>query len=144
MATSLRIVLIEDNQDHARILRWAFEQTKRPAVITFFPDGESAVEHLHAATGRPGSSPDLIFLDLNLPKMDGRQVLRFLKEDPATRGVPVIVLSSSEREEDVRTAYDLGASTYISKSVVMNEMSSSLTSILDYWSRIARLPKRRT
>lgn len=143
MKPTLRIILIEDNQDHARILRWAFEQTQRPAVITFFQDGESAVEHLHRTADGTGASPDLIFLDLNLPRMDGRRVLQLLKDDPATRGVPVIVLSSSDREEDVRHAYELGASTYISKSMVMNEMNSSLTSILDYWSRIARLPRQR-
>jgi len=142
MSPSLRIVLIEDNQDHAKILRWAFEQTDWPASITFFPDGESAMEHLRSAGKRQAPSPDLIFLDLNLPKMDGRDILRSLKADPSTRDVPVLVLSSSDREEDVRKAYELGASTYISKSVVLNELRSSLQSILEYWSRIAKLPRR--
>ena len=142
MSPSLRIVLIEDNQDHAKILRWAFEQTDWPANITFFPDGESAIEHLHAANKRNAPSPDLIFLDLNLPRIDGRDVLRSLKSDPSTKDVPVLVLSSSDREEDVRKAYELGASTYICKSVVLNELRSSLQSILEYWSRIAKLPRR--
>lgn len=143
-ATPLRIVLIEDNQDHARILKWAFERSNRQTAITFFPDGEAALHYFRppqsAATSR---RPDLIFLDLNLPKIDGRELLRILKSEHQTKDVPVIVLSSSNREEDVRQAYELGASTYISKSLLMNELSEALEGILSYWSTIATLPHRR-
>lgn len=139
----LKIVLIEDNQDHARILKWAFEQTDRQTQLTFFQDAESALSHLQEGAAESSVSPDLIFLDFNLPKMDGREVLRQLKSGAHSKDVPVIILSSSDREEDVKKAYELGASTYISKSVILNELSNSLTSILDYWSRIAKLPNRR-
>ena len=141
-ASPLRIVLIEDNQDHAKILKWAFEQTSHQASLTFFKDGETALIHL-AKAGRPATDPpDLIFLDFNLPKIDGRDVLSQLKSSERSKNVPVIILSSSEREEDVRKAYELGASTYISKAIIMNELSGSLQSVLDYWSRIAKLPRR--
>jgi two-component system response regulator len=140
--TPLRIVLIEDNQDHAKILKWAFERTSHQTNLTFFQDGETALTHL-AKTGHTISGPpDLIFLDFNLPKLDGRDVLLQLKSSESSKNVPVIILSSSEREEDIRKAYELGASTYISKSVIMNELSNSLQSVLDYWSRIAKLPRR--
>lgn len=139
----LRIVLIEDNQDHAKILKWAFEQTKRQTQLTFFQDAESALSHLRQNSQGPTVSPDLIFLDFNLPRMDGREVLRLLKSDTNSKDVPVIILSSSDREEDVKKAYELGASTYISKSLILNELSNSLESILDYWSKIAKLPTRR-
>ena len=68
--------------------------------------------------------------------------MRLLKADEHSKNVPVIILSSSEREEDIKKAYELGASTYISKTVIMNELSNSLQAVLDYWSRIARLPRR--
>lgn len=139
----LRIVLIEDNQDHAKILKWAFEQTKHQTQLTFFQDAESALSHLRENSKVPTVSPDLIFLDFNLPRMDGREVLRLLKSDTNSKDVPVIILSSSDREEDVKKAYELGASTYISKSLILNELSNSLESILDYWSKIAKLPTRR-
>lgn len=139
----LRIVLIEDNQDHAKILKWAFEQTKRQTQLTFFRDAESALSHLRENSQGPTVSPDLIFLDFNLPRMDGREVLRQLKSDTNSKDVPIIILSSSDREEDVKKAYELGASTYISKSLILNELSNSLESILDYWSNIAKLPTRR-
>lgn len=138
----MRIVLIEDNQDHAKILKWAFDRTSHQAHLTFFQDAESALRYLAKGTERPESSPDLIFLDFNLPKIDGRDVLRMLKSTECAKNVPVIILSSSEREEDVKNAYELGASTYISKTVIMDELSNSLQSVLDYWSRIARLPRR--
>lgn len=139
----LRIVLIEDNQDHAKILKWAFGQAKRHTHLTFFQDAESALRYFHNDASEPPVPPDLIILDLNLPKIDGREVLRLLKSGGNARDVPVIILSSSDREEDVKKAYELGASTYVSKSLVMNELSNSLDSILDYWSRIAKLPLRR-
>ena len=142
--SSLRIVLIEDNQDHAKILKWAFERTNHQTHLTFFQDAESALTYLGKGPMRPETGPDLIFLDFNLPKIDGRDVLRLLKSSEQSKNVPVIILSSSEREEDIKKAYELGASTYISKAVIMDELSNSLQSVLDYWSRIARLPRRGT
>ncbi len=139
----LKIVLIEDNQDHAKILKWAFEQTNHQTQLTFFRDGESALSHLREGSHGPSISPDLIFLDFNLPRIGGQEVLRQLKLGTTSKDVPVIILSSSDREEDIKKAYELGASTYISKSLILNELSNSLESILDYWSRIAKLPTRR-
>lgn len=138
----LRIVLIEDNQDHAKILKWAFERTHHRTQLLFFEDAESALRHLGQNGKPPPVLPDLIFLDFNLPKVDGREVLKLLKGNAFSKDVPVIILSSSERDEDVRHAYELGASTYISKSVILSELSNSLQSVLDYWLRIARLPQR--
>jgi len=139
----LNILLIEDNQDHVRILKWAFEQARRRTVLRFLRDGEEAVEELKLAAEQKTQPPDLIFLDFNLPRVDGRKVLKMLKADPAMRKIPVIILSSSDREEDVQMAYDLGANTYVSKSVVLGELSTILQDILDYWTRIAKLPNRR-
>jgi CheY-like chemotaxis protein len=138
----LRIVLIEDNKDHARILKWAFEQTNHSTHLTFFQDADSALGHLGDNGAKPTLNPDLIFLDYNLPRIGGREVLTRLKANNHSKDVPVIILSSSEREEDVRHAYELGASTYISKSVILDELRNSLQAVLDYWSKIAKLPRR--
>ncbi len=139
----LNILLIEDNQDHVRILKWAFEQARRRTVLRFLRDGEEALEELKNGAERKTPVPDLIFLDFNLPRVDGRKVLKMLKADPVMKMVPVIILSSSDRQEDVQMAYDLGANTYVSKSVVLGELSTILQDILDYWTRIAKLPNRR-
>jgi len=89
----------------------------------------------------PRICPDLIFLDLNLPRVDGREVLRFIKSKPEFRHIPVIVFSSSERDEDIITAYELGANTYISKSAVFEEFSQAMDVINRYWGQVALLPR---
>ncbi|MEP0822886.1 MAG: response regulator [Ignavibacterium sp.] len=140
--TPLRIMIIEDNNDHARILKWAFEQTNHTTNLTFFRDADAALGRLQGDGQSPAAAPDLIFLDYNLPRASGGEVLALLKANKNSKDVPVIVLSSSEREEDVRHAYELGASTYISKGVILNELRNSLQAVLDYWSKIAKLPRR--
>jgi CheY-like chemotaxis protein len=138
----LRILLIDDNQDHAKILQWAFKKTGRQDEFTYFEDGASALEYLNKLTADRREKPDLIFLDLNLPRLDGREVLRLLKEGETTKAIPVIVVSSSEREEDVRNAYELGASSYLSKSAILNDVDPMLKTIQQYWSKAAKLPNR--
>lgn len=138
----LRILLIEDNTDHAKILKWAFEQTNHATHLTFFQDADSALGQLGDTGKEPTVFPDLIFLDYNLPGIGGREALMRLKANKHSKDVPVIVLSSSEREEDVRHAYESGANTYISKAVILDELRNSLQCVLDYWSRMAKLPRR--
>ncbi len=87
--------------------------------------------------------PDLVFIDLNLPKVDGREILQRIKDDESTKGFPVIILSSSEREEDIVSAYKLGASCFISKTVLLEDLGPVLESIQHYWTTIARLPGRK-
>ncbi|MEX2089940.1 MAG: response regulator [Bacteroidota bacterium] len=140
---ALRIVLIDDNHDHARILQWAFQQNGCNDRITYFDDGKSALDFLHSPACDEQGRPDLIFLDLNLPRIDGREVLRRLKGEQNTVGIPVIILSSSDREEDVRKAYELGASSYVSKSAILQEFGSVVKTFQDYWSTIAKLPSRK-
>ena len=139
----MNIVIIEDNQDHARILKWAFEQNSRNDHLMFFSDPQVALDFVTGNKKEQSFSPDIVFLDLNLPKIDGRDVLRLLKTTEETKKIPVIVLSSSDREEDVRFAYQLGANTYISKSLLLNQLTLSLKTILEYWSQIAKLPPRK-
>lgn len=139
----LRIVLIDDNPDHARILQWAFRESGRMDEFTYFQDGHSALEYLSDSDARDTAAPDVILLDFNLPRVDGREVLRRLKEGEQTKSIPVIVLSSSERDEDIRRAYELGASSYFSKSVILDDLNSVLQAIQQYWSRPAKKPPRK-
>ena len=140
---SLRILLIDDNHDHAKILQWAFKKTGRKDEFTYFDDGSSALQYLKSANNGANVRPDLIFLDLNLPRLDGREVLRLLKSEEDTKAIPVIIVSSSEREEDVRKAYELGASSYLSKSTLLNDVNPVLQTIQAYWGSAAKLPNRK-
>ncbi len=129
---ALRIVLIDDNPDHAKILQWAFQKTGRKDQFTYFDDAHAALEYLNALDPDSARKPDLVLLDFNLPRIDGREVLRRLKEEEKTKSIPVIILSTSEREEDVRRAYELGASRYFSKSVILDDVGSVLQAIQEY------------
>jgi len=129
----MRILLIDDNRDHANILQWVFEKTGRHDEFTYFGDGMSALTYLKEQAARKTVQPDLIFLDFNLPRLDGREVLRMLKAEEATKSIPVVVVSSSERDEDVRRAYELGASSYVSKSEILEDVTPMLKSIQTFW-----------
>jgi CheY-like chemotaxis protein len=139
----LRILLIDDNHDHAKILQWAFKRSGRKDEFTYFDDGSSALQYLKSANTGKDFRPDLIFLDLNLPRLDGREVLRVLKSQEDTKAIPVIIVISSEREEDVRKAFELGASSYLSKSSLLNDLNPVLQTILAYWGSAAKLPNRK-
>jgi CheY-like chemotaxis protein len=136
----LNILLIDDNRDHAKILQWAFKKNGRTDEFTYFEDGGNALEYLRTLTVDHKAKPDIIFLDLNLPRLDGREVLRMLKEEETTKSIPVIIVSSSEREEDVRKAYELGASSYVSKSAILSDVDPMLKSMQVSWSKATRLP----
>ncbi len=138
----LKILLIDDNPDHAKILQWAFKKNGRHDEFTYFEDGGNALEYLRRLSTDRKEEPDFIFLDLNLPRLDGREVLRLLKEEETTRAIPVIIVSSSEREEDVRKAYELGASSYVSKSAILNDVDPMLKSMQAAWSKATRLPNK--
>ncbi len=142
----ISILIVDDNPDHIRIISWALEHNPNRVRTILVRDGQTAIDYL--TTGRalneedlPKVRPELIFLDLNLPRVDGREVLRFIKSKPEFRQIPVIVFSSSERDEDITTAYELGANTYISKSAVFEEFSQAMEVINRYWGQIALLPR---
>lgn len=138
----LNILLIDDNRDHARILQWAFRKNGRHDEFTYFEDGGNALEYLTKLSADQKPKPDIIFLDLNLPRLDGREVLRMLKEQETTKAIPVVIVSSSEREEDVRNAYELGASSYISKSAILSDGDLTLPSMKASWLKATRLPNK--
>jgi len=137
----INILLVEDNPGDADLAREALESSKMNNIMHVVDDGEKAMAFLR----REGSftdapRPDLILLDLNLPKKDGRQVLAEIKADEGLRRIPVVILTTSRAEEDVLKTYDLHANCYITKPIDLNQFLHVVRSIEDFWLSIVVLP----
>jgi chemotaxis family two-component system response regulator Rcp1 len=137
----LNILLVEDNPGDVRLMREALSQLHSTHRLDVAMDGEEALAYLYR-TGNFANAlkPDLIFLDLNLPRKDGREVLAEIKSNESLRRIPVVVLTTSESERDVYKAYDLRANCYIRKATDFDEYLSVINSCQDFWLRIVRLP----
>lgn len=135
------ILLVEDNPGDVRLTVEALKEGKVVNQLNVATDGVEALEFLrrkgkHAAAPRP----DLILLDLNLPKKDGRELLAEIKSDPDLKRIPVVVLTTSMAEEDVVQTYDLHANCYITKPVELDRFLAIVKSIDDFWLTIVKLP----
>jgi CheY-like chemotaxis protein len=135
------LLLVEDNYGDVLLTREACESAKTPNNLAVAGDGEEALailrrEGRHADHPRP----DLILLDLNLPRMDGREVLETIKSDPALLRIPVIVLTSSAAEIDILKSYDLKANSYIVKPVEFDRLQEIVASLQTFWLTVAALP----
>jgi two-component system, chemotaxis family, response regulator Rcp1 len=141
-AEVIQILLVEDSPADVRLTQEALRDAKIANELHVAGDGEEAMEFLQQ-TGRYYSAPrpDLILLDLNLPKKDGREVLEELKADPELRRIPVIVLTTSAAEQDIVASYDMHVNSYVTKPVDLNEFIKVVRSIEDFWLSIVRLPK---
>lgn len=142
-AEAFDILLVEDNPGDARLVVEALREGPAANRLTVVRDGVEAMSYLR----REGSyseavPPHLILLDLNLPRKDGRQVLAELKEDPALRRIPVVVLTTSQAEQDIIKSYDLHANCYITKPVDLDRFLTVMRSIEDYWCTVVSLPPR--
>ena len=137
----VEILLVEDNPGDVRLTREAFKEAKVRNVIHVARDGVEAMEFLrrqgaHAAAPRP----DIILLDLNLPRKDGREVLAELKADPGLRRIPVVVLTTSKAEEDIARSYDLHANCYVTKPVGFDQFIDVVKTIEGFWLTVVMLP----
>jgi CheY-like chemotaxis protein len=135
----VHILLVEDNPHDVEITKRALEKGQIRNRLTVARDGQEALDIL-SEMERERELPGLILLDLNLPKLSGIEVLQTVKSDPSLRRVPVIVLTTSTREEDVVRTYDLGVNTFITKPVRFEEFIQVVTTIQEYWIVIATLP----
>jgi len=135
----VHILLVEDNPHDVEITERALKKGQIKNRLTVVRDGQEALDYLFGGEARQ-APPGLILLDLNLPKVDGHEVLRSIKADPILRRIPVIVLTASTRDEDVVKSYDLGVNTFISKPVQFDEFITVVATIREYWLLIARLP----
>jgi chemotaxis family two-component system response regulator Rcp1 len=137
----IRILLVEDNPGDVRLTLEAFKDSKMENPMDVVPDGVEALAYLrHEGAYRDKPTPDLILLDLNLPRMDGREVLAAVKADPALKSIPVVVLTTSKAEQDVLRSYLLQASCFITKPVDFNQFSDVVKGIDSFWLSIVTLP----
>ena len=138
---SVEILLVEDNPGDARLAQEAIREAHWENHLNWVLDGIEALDFLRKE-GRHTSAPrpDLILLDLNLPRKDGREVLAEIKKDADLRRIPVIVLSTSEAEEDVFRAYKLKANSYISKPAQLSDYVKIVKSLQEFWFSVVKLP----
>jgi CheY-like chemotaxis protein len=135
------ILLVEDNPGDVRLTIEAFKEGKVSNHLQIARDGVEAVEMLRQQGERAGAQrPDLILLDLNLPRMDGRELLAEIKRDPVLRRIPVVVLTTSDAERDIASMYDLHANCYITKPVDMDQFIEIVKRIEGFWLTVAKLP----
>ncbi len=141
MMNAIDILLVEDNEGDARLAKEAMRDSKIQNTIYHVIDGVEAMKFLRKE-GEYGDvpRPDLILLDLNLPKKDGREVLAEIKEDSSLKRIPVVVLTVSSAEEDILKSYNLHANCYISKSIDLEQFIKVVKSVEDFWLTIVKLP----
>ena len=140
-ARPLSLLLVEDNMDHVRIMTWAIGRADSRIRVNHAEDAE-AVKRSLTPSAIPGPTlPDIILLNLNMPKMNGLDLLKFIRRESHLRHIPVIMLSSSNRPEDVQDAYRFGANTFLSKSVMLRDFGATAKRIIEYWTAIALLPR---
>lgn len=138
-----RILLVEDDVADAKLFRLALEERGSDSVLVRAHDCQEALELLDAMAAGGHERPDLVVTDLELPRCSGLDVVRRVRSAPQLRTVPVVVFSSSRREVDVTSAYELGASSYVVKPVDLNRYAEVVGSIEDYWTATVRLPSTR-
>jgi CheY-like chemotaxis protein len=137
----LEVLLIDDSPGDVRLTREAFHETDPSINVHVAVDGVEAMSFLRRAEPHDQAPrPDLILLDLNLPKMDGREVLARIKEDPGLKTIPTVILTTSEAETDVLRSYQLQANAYLCKPVHLDAFDSLVRSINDFWLTKAKLP----
>ncbi|TVQ54982.1 MAG: response regulator [Phycisphaerales bacterium] len=135
------ILLIEDNPGDVRLIREVLQEGKILNQVTVLDDGEMAIQHFEALGADSNSNwPHLILLDLNLPKINGTEVLEWLKDHARFKRIPVIILTSSKSEEDVVRSYNLHANCFITKPVGLEQFMSVVRSIEHFWLTIVHLP----
>jgi CheY-like chemotaxis protein len=139
----VEILLVEDNKGDVGLIEEVFEEAKIKNSLHVAEDGEEAILYLHGKEKFSGSRrPDLILLDLNLPKKDGREVLRVIKEDSNLKNIPVIILTSSSAEKDILGAYGLHANAYVTKPLEFDQFMKVVGSIENFWLEVVKLPTK--
>lgn len=141
--TTLNILLVEDDPADVELTMEALKDSKLWIKLSTVEDGEEAMSFLRKQ-GRylDAPEPDLVLLDLNLPKKDGREVLKEIKEDPALKHIPVVILTTSSSETDIVQTYQLGANCYITKPVGLDQFTKVVSAIDSFWFTVVKLPGR--
>jgi CheY-like chemotaxis protein len=137
------VLLVEDEPADAHLVTAAFLENRIPADLHHVVDGREALEYLRREGPRFAAvpRPDLILLDLNMPRMDGRKCLAAVKQDPDLKAIPVVVLTTSDVERDVAVSYRLGAAGYITKPMDVIQFMAVIRDLGEYWFALVRLPE---
>jgi CheY-like chemotaxis protein len=139
------ILMAEDDPDDQLITRKALEENRVANPLVIVSNGEELLDYLHhrGKFAIPASSPKpcFILLDLNMPRMDGRETLKIIKQDPDFKKIPVVILTTSKAEEDILKSYNTGANSYITKPVTFEGLVNVIRSMKSYWLEIVDLPE---
>lgn len=141
------ILMADDDPEDAMLARDALAESRLANTLNVVEDGEELLDYLYQRgkfSPQNAPRPGLILLDLNMPRLDGREALARIKSDPDLRRIPVVVLTTSKAEEDVFRSYDLGANSYITKPVTFDSLVSVVRSLAEYWFGIVQLPHDET
>lgn len=140
---SVKILLVEDDAGDVDLTRICLKDSELRIDLTAVDDGVKAVQYLRRQ-GPYGNAqiPDLILLDLNLPRKDGREVLADIKQDPALKHIPVVILTTSTADADIRKSYSLGANCYVAKPLDFEQFRKAMQALEHFWFRIAEIPSR--
>jgi len=137
----VEILLVEDNEADIRLTRESIKEAKIRNILHVARDGEEAINYLYKKEDyKDAVTPDLILLDLNLPKKDGREVLEEIKSDEALSHIPVVILTTSEAEKDIVKSYKLHANCYVTKPMGIDQFVEVIKAIEDFWFTIVKLP----
>ena len=144
MTALINILLVDDSVDDVEFTLAALKKTKLANSVDIVSDGIEALQFLRKE-GKYASArkPSLIMLDLNMPRKDGREVLAEIKADPELRRIPVVILTTSQAEEDIVRTYDLGANCYVSKPVDLSQLTKVVQTIDEFWFGVVKLPPLR-
>lgn len=142
----ISILMADDDEDDRQLALEALHKSKLVNELRFVKDGEELMDYLHhrgqyadpATSPRPG----IVLLDLNMPRKDGREALKEIKSDPELRRIPVVILTTSDTEEDIIRSYDLGVNSFIKKPVTFNGMVDIMKALGKYWFQIVELPPK--
>ena len=140
---AIKVLLVEDSPGDVRLTQEAFRDANRSIELHVAADGVEAMAFLrHQGAHALAPRPDLILLDLNLPKMDGREVLAHIKEDDDLKTIPTVILTTSDAEADIVKSYELQANCYLTKPVQLDAFESLVKSINDFWLTKVKLPQQ--
>ncbi len=138
----IEILLLEDESADAYLVKLALREAQVLANLHHVVDGQEGLDFLHKTEKYADTPrPDLIFLDLNMPRMNGYEFMTSIKTNPSFKDIPIIVLTTSDVEKDVVSSYELGAASYVTKPVDMTQFISAIRQIGEYWFTLVRLPR---
>jgi two-component system, chemotaxis family, response regulator Rcp1 len=137
----VEVLVVEDDLGDVELIKESLKMSKLHIKINYVSDGQECMEYLRrAGPYKTMKKPDLILLDLNMPRKDGRQVLAEMKADPSFKKIPVVVLTTSDDERDIVKTYDLGANCYVTKPVDFQQIKKIVNEIAEFWFTIVKLP----